>query len=355
MRSSALARRSAISSAPRWFGLTLVVACLQTTAFSQSSDQRDRETWLENRFPFRVSARRDSGPMMELVKPLCAVAGESSVQIFSGDRPVALGLVVHQDGLIVTKRSELSGDPIRVRLSDKRLVSARVAAVRREDDLALLECDAKGLKASEFYATEDPQVGSFLVTVGRGGRPIHLGVVSVASRPLPATGRLGVRLEDDRQGTARVGLVFPGSGAEAAGLQPGDKIMEVDGRPSAGSLEVTKLLKAMFPGESVRLTIARDGDTVELEAQIREFNLMLESADDARLNGPRNKRLTGFDLVLQHDTVLDPDQCGGPVVDSKGRIVGLNIARAGRVMSYALPASLVKPLVDSMIAEVLVK
>jgi S1-C subfamily serine protease len=331
--------------------MLIIVPVAQQPVAAQQSSADEGATWLENRFPFRVSSRRDNGPMMELVEPLCDAAGESTVQIFSGSRLIALGVVVGADGLIVTKRSELSGDPVRVRLPDKRLVTARVAAVRREADLALLECNAAGLTPARFSDAE-PAVGSFLVTVGRGGRPLHLGVVSVSSRPLPAAGRLGVLLGEDPQGKALVDSIVPDSGAADAGLRPGDKILAVDGRPLAGRRQVTRLLQSMFPGEEVNLTLARDGDTLEVSAQIRDYELMLETESDARLNGPRNKRLSGFDLALQHDTVLDPEECGGPVVDSRGRIVGLNIARAGRVVSYALPAAIVEPEIESMVEEV---
>jgi DNA repair exonuclease SbcCD ATPase subunit len=39
---------------------------------------------------------------------------------------------------------------------------------------------------------------------------------------------------------------------------------------------------------------------------------------------------------------LAPEECGGPLVDLDGRVVGINISRAGRVNSYALPVSLVQ-------------
>ena len=55
--------------------------------------------------------------------------------------------------------------------------------------------------------------------------------------------------------------------------------------------------------------------------------------------------------MIQHDTVLYPDECGGPVVDTQGRFVGLNIARAGRVVSYALPASSVTTDIADMLRE----
>ena len=42
------------------------------------------------------------------------------------------------------------------------------------------------------------------------------------------------------------------------------------------------------------------------------------------------------------DAQLDPlsvDECGTPLVDLNGKVVGLNIARAGRTESYCVPTS----------------
>ena len=114
---------------------------------------------------------------------------------------------------------------------------------------------------------------------------------------------------------------------------------------------VIEALRQLFPGESVRLTIVRAGDTLELSAMIRDMDVVLESENDTKVNGPRSTRLSGFSRVIQHDTVLDPDDCGGPILDTRGRALGVNIARAGRVVSYALPSSLVIADVESMLAE----
>jgi serine protease Do len=40
--------------------------------------------------------------------------------------------------------------------------------------------------------------------------------------------------------------------------------------------------------------------------------------------------------------------CGGPLVNLDGKAIGLNIARAGRVTTYALPARLVKRILDNL-------
>ena len=62
----------------------------------------------------------------------------------------------------------------------------------------------------------------------------------------------------------------------------------------------------------------------------------------------RSVRRDDFELVIQHDTVLEPAQCGGPLVNLQGEAIGLNIAREGRIASYALPAELVMRLIDDM-------
>ena len=60
----------------------------------------------------------------------------------------------------------------------------------------------------------------------------------------------------------------------------------------------------------------------------------------------------GFQRVIQHDTFLEPDECGGPVLDTGGRVIGINIARAGRVVSYLLPSTLVRAEVETMMSEI---
>ena len=51
-----------------------------------------------------------------------------------------------------------------------------------------------------------------------------------------------------------------------------------------------------------------------------------------------SNRRGGFPAILQHDSGLRPDACGGPLVDIDGKAVGINIARAGRTETYAIPS-----------------
>ena len=88
----------------------------------------------------------------------------------------------------------------------------------------------------------------------------------------------------------------------------------------------------------------------ELRAALLESSLApdLDAAMLAALGLPTDL-LDEAGLAIQHDSVLRPIDCGGPVVDVDGKVVGLNIARAGRVESYALPSSLVRETVDKLL------
>ena len=305
----------------------------------------------------RADDRRDSGEVLQLLRPITQTVRGSVAQVMRESRVVSLATAVERDGYLVTKRSELSGDPIRVRLSDNRIYPARVAAVRRQNDLALLSIDATvdlpPIKFEPFL----PAVGSFLITPGRTGRPIGIGVMGARGRRIVPRGGLGVYLQDGAGGRAQVSNVVTGSGAEAAGLIPGDIIVSIDGTDQPSSRQVRTTLRQMYPGEQVRLTVIRqpDGDDedrrVEMAAEIRDLGILGETENDSLVNGPRNNRISGFDRVIQHDTVLDPDECGGPLMDTSGRVIGLNIARAGRVMTFALPASLMMGETAQMLRE----
>ncbi|MEW5933294.1 MAG: M50 family metallopeptidase [Bacillota bacterium] len=58
--------------------------------------------------------------------------------------------------------------------------------------------------------------------------------------------------------TLTVAQVLPGHPAEKAGLQPGDRIVEVDGRPVASWSQVAMAVQAS-PGRPLILTVERDG------------------------------------------------------------------------------------------------
>ncbi|ABS02641.1 S1C family serine protease [Kineococcus radiotolerans] len=60
------------------------------------------------------------------------------------------------------------------------------------------------------------------------------------------------------------GAVNPGGPGERAGLQPGDVVLAIDGRPVTEPAELIVDIRAREPGEQVTLTVRRDGRTTEV-------------------------------------------------------------------------------------------
>lgn len=67
---------------------------------------------------------------------------------------------------------------------------------------------------------------------------------------------------------AAIGSVYEGTPAASAGLRPGDVIEALDGEPVRDFEDLRARVGDKRPGEVVRLTVKRDGSTVELDATL---------------------------------------------------------------------------------------
>ncbi|MEK9957071.1 MAG: trypsin-like peptidase domain-containing protein [Actinomycetota bacterium] len=87
-------------------------------------------------------------------------------------------------------------------------------------------------------------------------------IISTGSSSTPV---IGVSLDTSFPGPgARVAEVTPGSGADEAGLLDGDVITAIDGDVIAESTELIVSIRSNAPGDSVELTILRDGRTQDV-------------------------------------------------------------------------------------------
>ncbi|MFK7821278.1 MAG: trypsin-like peptidase domain-containing protein [Planctomycetaceae bacterium] len=298
-------------------------------------------------------------------RPVSAKNRGSTVRLIDAAQPqtqLALGAVVSSDGYIVTKYTEIN-DASRLicELPDGSSQPAELLAWESGFDLALLKVEATNLRAIKWQL-DSIDVGQLLVSPFSDGAPMALGVVSVRERKLAANDKafLGVSFPRGRRvrgGGAVIAEVVPDSAAERAGLRDRDKITQLNDRYIANSQDLIGRIAQFKPGDEVRLRIERRLD--ERTTKIVDLKVALSSrfiAGDWRrgfqeqnMLGPTLSNYSdGFPLVLQHDTVLQANQCGGPLLNLQGEAVGINIARAGRVMSYAIPAGEAKKLVQTL-------
>ncbi len=282
---------------------------------------------------------------------VAAAARRSTVAIYRSGEHAAMGAIVSADGYILTKASELRGQ-ITCRLPGGRRLDATIVGVQRDHDLALLKVGAKGLKPVEWTEGPGPQVGDWVASVGMGEAPLAVGVLSVQRRAIPArNGVLGIRMGDVTDEGVKVAQVFPGSGAAKAGLQVDDLITHIDGGRVRSMQDLSRAVRKRRPGDVVHLQYQRDGRRETIGAILsRTVGGMPMSRRDFmdRLGGKLSRRASGFPDAIQHDSVLEPHECGGPLVDLDGKVIAINIARAGRAESYAIPADVVRSLLDEL-------
>lgn len=290
-------------------------------------------------------------------RDLITDAQRGIVQIYQDEKPVALGAIMSADGEILTKASEIHGE-VECELQDGRAFKAELVAVHNDTDLALLKIPAGNLPVIEWDSGPRPEVGQWFVTPGLKELPLAVGIVSVADSTIPPeSGVLGISISDEETGPV-ITKVFHNSGAAKAGLKVGDIVTRVADHSVKTGRSLSARIGRFRPGDSLKLYVLRDEEELEILATLGYPQKEMTKLNDRgnfqnRLGGELSVRRAGFDSIIQHDSVLAPDECGGPVVGLSGKALGLNIARGGRTETYALPAKTVLEIYGSLKAEYL--
>ena len=298
---------------------------------------------LANRKPGRNE--KDHRSATEEYKPVVAEARKSTARVLDkGGKQVALATVVSEDGYLVSKASELPGRTVTCEFAGGRKLKAERVDSHEGWDLALLKVDADDLRPADFVSGGAGDLGTFLAASGAGEYPVAIGVVSVAPRNLSMAGRgfLGIGMENGEDGV-RVREVQPNTAAAEAGLKIGDIIFEVEGKEVDAPAELAQAISGLKPKDEIHLKFRRGDKERKVTATLgsRQLNARrMQNLDRSRqMGGPLSESRGDFPNALQHDLTLLPQECGGPLVNLDGKVVGVNLARGGRVKSYAIPTA----------------
>ena len=278
----------------------------------------------------------------------------STVQVVSGTRQVALGTVVDADGFVLTKASELRGK-LGVEMPDGKVLAAKVIGIDKPTDLALLKIEATGLPVGKWSNDPAPQTGRWLATpkAGREGKAT-IGVVSVDAREIPPSKPfIGIMMEDveDNKGV-RIKTVIPSSPADFADVWVNDVIFKIDDLEIKDILGVRDAIGQYDVNDRVTLSILRGGKEIELRLSLGEQDKLSPNSKRSNMQNSMgsvlSRRRKEFPMAFQHDSMLTSKTCGGPIIDLSGSIVGINIARAGRVSSLALPVNEIRDVIEDL-------
>ncbi|HTU23085.1 MAG TPA: S1C family serine protease [Gemmataceae bacterium] len=337
---------SSATSRSRWTAyLALLVASVVLCGSPSAYAQRGR----------RGGSIKSSPRFLALFREVVAVPSRSTVRVWYDETPVAFGAVVGADGWVLTKASQLK-DKIVCELYDGREFPARLVGISESYDLAMLKIEVKGLKPVVWRDSSKDAVGSWVATTGINSDPVAVGVVSVAARKIAGQelarhshsgGFLGIQIDASSKNGVRIDQVVPDGAAADAGFEKDDIIIAIDKKRITDSESLFKALQKTHSGDTVKVRVRRGSEELVLKPKLGERPL--ERADfQNQLGSKLSDQRTGFPMVLQHDTVLRPVDCGGPLVDLDGKVIGINIARSGRTETLAIPAEAVKPLLDDL-------
>jgi serine protease Do len=154
----------------------------------------------------------------------------------------------------------------------------------------------------------------------RSGK-VTRGVIGVSVDPLPLTKEAAAAFGLPNTSGAVIKIVNPNQPAAKAGLEPGDVVVEYNGRPVKDSDSLVAMVVSTKPGTTVPLTVYRDKQKKALNITIDELDLDAEQGRTARTETETEPAVTGFGMDVE------------PVTPDMARELELPRGRGGALVS----------------------
>ena len=286
----------------------------------------------------RETAEQPHDPWVRFENSI-TTARPSVVEIFSNKERCCLGTVVSSDGHIVTKASELKG-VLTCRLPNGDEHPVTISRVSRANDLALVKIDAKDMVAIPI-ADSSPSMYDFVAAVLPDTPRRHwysydkvkpFGIVTQnVKRVDEVPGHLGAFNNADD------GIKLYSTHLSPEALKKGDILLSINGQRTTNLDRFNQIMKPSdgevigFPGDPVQLQIRRGEQKMNLAVNLSRRPTVLSQSSQ-----PTSARDSGFADAFDCDLCLYPIECGAPVINEKGRVLGIAIAVRGDGYLYVV-------------------
>lgn len=272
-----------------------------------------------------------------------AVIQKSSAVIYQNGREIAYGTLISKEGYVLSKASEIDrASTVDIRIDDQFFPKTAVLLTDETWDLVLFKVEGKNLEPARWASSSDLKVGSWVVVNGatsRKFRRILVGIISAKPREIldGEIQALGLNLKSHPKGL-QVSRMKKNGISELAGLKVGDVILHISGKKHGKVEELLSFLNEQEIGVELKVIILREGREILLD--VPYFSLPEEASaisGNDQMSGDTSKRRNGFPRVIQHDVLASAQTMGGPVLDAQGDLIGMNLARANRAETFAIP------------------
>ena len=281
----------------------------------------------------------------------------SSVRLLRNQKLIALGGIIHPSGYIVTKASTCVGAR-EAETFDGKKYSLKIKKRYEESDLAIYQLisEKNSFPSLNWDLEKNATEGTWVIAAHSSLNEIRVGVKSGNSRKIEREGGvMGVLLVSDKSKVkgVKVSEVVPQAAAYRAGLLQDDIITHVDERRVKTQDSLIKIVGKKDPGDVVKITLVRKSEIKKFVVTLGHRSVTFDLFNrNLQMSGPVSKRKDNFSMILQHDLPLPREAMGGPLFNSYGQCIGINIARVDRVTMYALPANEILETINSFIKKV---
>jgi S1-C subfamily serine protease len=259
------------------------------------------------------------------------------------------------EGLPLGAKTEDTGPIVlSVRVDKQEFDEVKIVHIDKKWDVALIKVDAQDLTPAEFAPDSKLEQGTWVVVNGatsRTKRRVLAGIISAQAREIPKDGVVGLGLVLEKvKDKLQVKDVSQGGGADLGGVKVNDIIVNLEQKKVAEAKDIAEILAGKKLGEEVKLTVKRAGKDVELTVKLAILDGSEKPMDrNDQMSGDFSERRSDFPRVIQHDILANSNTMGGPVLNMQGQVVGMNIARANRCETYAIPVEELQVIAKEML------
>ncbi|QKJ32600.1 trypsin-like peptidase domain-containing protein [Mucilaginibacter mali] len=256
--------------------------------------------------------------------------------------PVGLGAKKYQGQHFIISKSSYVGDMPMVATAKGAAVKAKIIARDAANDLVIFGLDSKlegGIKIdiNNADSLQLTQLGNILLLPRVDSLP-KVSVLSSVGFAIPlkySPGFFGASsvFQDNKIVLSRIQRGSPAMDS----LKTGDVIQSVNGEELKLPPDYQRVLEKYLPGDVISVGIIRDGQSMVRKVTLKARPMADPGHVAGRPIGGTSIRKDGFPKVFATDARLHPEECGGPVFDTKGVFYGIGEARFSRTTALVVP------------------
>ena len=235
---------------------------------------------------------------------------------------------ITKNGILVSKSSLIKETAVRCKLKDGTFVRAEVIGRSDKNDLVFLHSEE--ISSIQRLKMGKTEIGDFVGLLNENNKVEQSGIVGVGVRNVAVrfAGMFGMEMDG-----LRVNKVHGNSNSFMAGIKDGDELISINSNVFYTVEDYKLFMSNTCPSQYVDVKLRRNNEEVETTVLLGPFSPKQHPGYKVKVSGKKE----GFAQAFTFDIAIKPQDCGAPLLNLNGEVVGISIARSTRTCAYAIP------------------